>query len=252
VVIDSARGRIYLCERVSRRVIALDVRGRKLWQADNIDASALAVDPATGNLWCTVGGSLDQGETVILDRMGVELASYPAHGFDIAYDPHTDSFWLVDSEITKLSRQGVVLFRKPCEGWACVSVTVNPSDGSVWIAEREHPDVARSANRLWHLDARGGVIRSEDLGAAGPFAVSCDPRTGIAWVAGPPELLRFGPDRRELPPLPIAAVDVAVSPTSKRIWVTTKSEVLCLDESGAILCRAPFESASSQSWLSAF
>ena len=58
VAVDAGRGRVYLCEAVTNRVTALDLSGRKLWRVDNIQADALAVDPRTGNLWCSGGGDL--------------------------------------------------------------------------------------------------------------------------------------------------------------------------------------------------
>ena len=177
VALDAARGRIYLCELVGGRVTALDVRGRKLWQVDKIQANALAVDPRTGDLWCTGGKDLVDGETVVLDTTGREVMSFSVRGTDIAYDPHSDGFWLVGSEITKLSREGKVLFHKPPEGWACVSVAANARDGSVWIVERKHLDVARSVNRLWHLDANGAPIKTWELEDKVIFG-ACNPRTG--------------------------------------------------------------------------
>ena len=253
VAVDAVRGRVYLCEAVTNRVTALDLSGRKLWQVNKIPADALAVDPRTGNLWCSGGGDLVNGETVVLDPEGKEVESFPVRGIDLAYDPKTDGFWLVGYGITKLSRAGEVLFHKPRDGWACVSVAANPGDGSVWICERDHPDVARSVNRVWHLDAEGGVIGSESLGKKHPFAVACDPRTGTAYVVNlRSEVLRFTHDGRELPAFPIAGAAIAVGPTSGQVWVTTKSDVLRLDESGAVLGRTPFGSDSGQSWLVAF
>jgi peroxiredoxin/protocatechuate 3,4-dioxygenase beta subunit len=253
VAVDERRGRIYVCELVAHRVTALDAQGRKLWRVDAIDADALAVDPGTGNLWCSVGRNLVHGETVVLDGAGNEVASFPTRAIDLAYDPQTDGFWLVGYGITKLSREGNVLFHKPRQGWACVSVAVDPTDGGVWVAERAHPDVARSANRLWHLDAQGGVLHSIALGEKDPFAVACAPRTGTAWVVSlGAQLLRFARDGKELPPLEIAALSVAASPTSGRIWVTTNTDVLQLDETGAIVSRTPLGSTSGMSRLFAY
>jgi hypothetical protein len=253
VALDPTRGRVYICELVANRVTALDVRGRKLWRIDDIQADALAVDPRTGNVWCSGGRDLVNGETVVLDPEGKELTSFPVRGIDIAYDPLTDGFWLVGYGITKLSREGKVLFHKPREGWACVAVAVNGKDGSVWIVERAHPDVAKSVNRLWCLDANGEVLQSKWLDKKRPFGVACDSRTGNAWVVNfGAELLGFTRDGRELPPLPVAAVAVAVSPTNGQIWVTTKTEILKVDETGEILSRTPFGADSGQSWLAAF
>jgi protocatechuate 3,4-dioxygenase beta subunit/peroxiredoxin/DNA-binding beta-propeller fold protein YncE len=253
VAIDRERGRIYLCEMVADRVTALDFRGRRLWQTDGIDGGALAVDPRTGHLWCTAGKTFDGGETVVLDTSGREIASFSARGIDLAHDPKTDGFWLVGYGITKLSREGKVLFHKPEHGWAYTSVAVDPRDGSVWIVEREHPDVARSANRLWHLDSGGGVIKMWPLGEKLIFGVACDPKTGTAWVAClRSEILRFTADGRELPALPIKAVAVAVSPTTGRVWVTTETEVIELDAEGRPAIRSPLGPTSGQSWMAAY
>ena len=158
LAVDAKRGRIYLSELAGDRVTALDFRGRKIWQVTNINAGALAVDPKTGRLWCSVGSKIGQGETVVLDPDGLEVASLPVLGTDMAYDPHTDAFWLVGAEITKVSREGKVLFQEPCAGWAFVSVAVNSIDGSVWIVE--------------HARIRSCRAVSTDFGTATPTAAS--------------------------------------------------------------------------------
>ncbi len=253
LALDRARKRLYTCELVANRVTAFDLRGRRLWQVEKLDADALVVDPKTGNLWCSGGRDLAHGETVVVDPEGREVATFPFRGIDLAYDPHTDGFWLVGYGITKLNRNGEVLFQKPREGWAYAAIAINPTDGSAWVVERAHPDVAPSTNRLWHFDFDGGVLRSHDLGRKNPFAVACDPRTGTAWVVIlRAEVLRFTADGRELPPLPIAAEAVAVSPTDGHAWVTTKAEALKIDDAGSILARTPFGAPSGMSWLVAF
>src|SRR5207237_485061 len=155
--IDPARERIYVRELVSHRITAFNLKGQKLWQLDKVYASALAVDEKTGNLWASGGESLKEGETGVFDPSRNEIAAYPFCEIDMQYDRHTDSFWLSGYEILNLGRGGEVRFRKPVEGWCCASLDLNPKDGSVWIVEREHPDVPRSKNRLWLLNADGSV-----------------------------------------------------------------------------------------------
>jgi hypothetical protein len=230
------------------QVTQFDVPDRKA-----AETPALAVDPRTGHLWCAVGESLAVGETVDLDTTGHEFASFPVKGIDIAHDQHTDGFWLVGYGITKLSREGKILFQKPHEGWACVSVAANPRDGSVWIVERAHPDVAGSANRLWHLGADGTTIKTWQLGDKLIFGVACEPKTGTAWVVclgG--DVLRFTADGRELPALPVNARAISISPSTGQVWVTTDMEILQLDSNGRPKTFARFESKSAQSWLAAF
>jgi peroxiredoxin len=253
VAVDAARGRIYVCELVGKRVTALDLRGRRLWQVDQIHASSLAVDPKTGHLWCAVGNDLAAGETVVFDGTGRAVTSFPVRGVDIAYDPRTEGFWLVGDAITKLSREGKVLFHQACEGWACVSVAVHPSDGSIWVVERAHPQVARSVNRVWHCDTHGGVIKTWSLGDKLIFGVACEPKSGTAWVTSlRSDLLRFTTDGNELPPLPVKARAIAISPTTGRVWLTTETEIVWLDEAGRPHTVARFGDTSGQSWLAAF
>jgi beta-lactamase regulating signal transducer with metallopeptidase domain/thiol-disulfide isomerase/thioredoxin len=253
VAIDRERGRVFVRELVANRVTAYSLTGHKLWQVEKIQASAMAVDPKTGNLWVTGGDSLKEGETVVLDLMGNEVATYPVVGVDMDYDPHSDSFWLVGYELIKLNRRGEVQFRKSVDGWCCASVSINPTDGGVWIAERIHPDVARSKNRLWLLASDGTVRLERDLKSEDIFIVACDPKSADAWFGGYSEGLRRAmPSGTVTEPLPIKVSSVAISPTTGDLWVSTEDEVLKLDHSGRAVTKIPHRGKSSQAWMAAF
>ncbi len=253
IAIDAARGRVYIVDPTGNRLTSLDLRGRKVWQAEGMNADALAVDPKTGHVWCTGGKNLVEGETVVLDADGAEVDSFPVRGIDIAYDPKADAFWLVGYGVVKLGRDGKELFRRPREGWACVSVAADPGDGSVWFVERSHPDVARSANRLWHLDAAGGLLKVWPLGERNAYGVAFEPRAGVAWVVSiGSDILRFASDGRELPSLPIQARSVTVGPTTGQVWAATEAEVVRIGPDGRIEARSPLETSHGQSWLAAF
>jgi beta-lactamase regulating signal transducer with metallopeptidase domain/thiol-disulfide isomerase/thioredoxin len=253
VAIDRARDHIYVRELVSKRISAYTTGGQKLWQIEGFDANTLAVDPQTGNLWASGGPNFRDGETVVFDSQGNEVAAYPFVAIDMAFDAHSDSFWLVGYEILKLSRNGDVQFRMAVDGWCCVSVSVNPTDGSVWIAERDHSDIARSTNRLWLLANDGSVRQEVDLGKEGVFVVACDPQTGDAWFSGYGRGLRRASPAGELTELsPVVVNNIAFSPTTLDVWVATKDAVLKLDRSGAVLAKIPHRGESSQAWLAAF
>jgi thiol-disulfide isomerase/thioredoxin len=253
VAVDPARRRVYLSEMAAHRVVALDLRGRRVWQVEGIEAGALAVDPKTGNVWCTVGKDLVEGETIVFGADATEVDSFPVRGIDIAYDPKTDAFWLVGYGVVKLGRDGKELFRMPRQGWACVSIATDPNDGSVWIVERSHPDVARSENRLWHLDTTGDVRKVRALGEKQAFGVAFDRKTNIAWVAClGSDLLRFTSDDQELSPLSILARSIAVGATTGQVWAATETELVRIGLDGRIEARSPLERPSNQSWLAAF
>lgn len=253
VVVDPQRGRIYFRELVADRVTAIDLRGRVLFRADGVAASAMAVDPKSGELWCLVGRTIHSGEAVVLDSSGQPTASYSVVGSDIAYDSYSDAFWIVGREITKVDRKGRVLFRRPLAAWTCASVAPDPRDGSAWVVERQHPDVKGSVDRLVRLDTDGNIVKEVDLNGEVPFGVACDPKTGTAWVVGlRRNVLRVPVDGPPLPPLDIPARSVAIGPASAEIWVATEQEVLRLNDKGEPEARYRFAKPSSQSWLAAF
>jgi beta-lactamase regulating signal transducer with metallopeptidase domain/peroxiredoxin len=253
VVIDRRRERVYVCESVGNRIIAFRLDGQKLWQVEQVEADAIAFDERTGNVWTSGGRMLNDGESVVFDPEGNEVAAYPFRAIDLAYDPHDDAFWLAGYETIKLSRNGNVLFRQRVDGWCCASLSVNPNDGSVWLAERAHPDVPRAKNRVWLLNADGSVRHKTDLGEFLLFGVACVPQTGGAWVAGLRDGVRFISAAGEVgEPLPMTAYALAVSPTTGAVWVSCDTEVLQLAPSGKTILRLPFAKPSQQSWIEAF
>lgn len=251
VAVDAERGRIYIRESAGERVCCFNRRGQKLWQVENVDAHVVVVDPKTGNLWAS-GGS--RGETVVLDPNGIEVDAFANNGVDIAYDPHSDAFWLVGDEILKLNRDGQVLIRKPVDGWICPSVSVNPTNGEVWFIERRHSNIALSQNRLWKLDAEGNLLVNRDLEELNPFAVECNPRSGEVWVAtlGAENggLRRFAAGGEPLGAVDVQAYSLAMGRDG--LWIATEEAVLKLDSAGKILVRYELDKPSQQSWLAIF
>jgi hypothetical protein len=250
IALDPERFRIYLREIVSHRVTGLDSTGRVVFKVEDIEAEALAVDPLTGNLWCLSGPSLSRGRLLVFTPSGKGAGVHAIVGHDIAYSPHDQTFWLAGYEIQKCDRQGRVLVRVPKQGWARVSIAPDPRDGGAWVAEREHPNVKGSENRLLRLDAGGTVVKEVPLGARSPFCVACDPETGTAWVADfNNSLLRVPLDGPPLEPLMIPAVSVTISPQRGSVWVGTRQALFRLGKDGTELARCPLDQPSSQSWL---
>jgi hypothetical protein len=251
VAVDQLRGRIYVREIVGGRVVCLDHEGRKLWQVEMIDADVLAVDSKTGHVWCSRGQALNQGETIVLDRDGREVAAYPIRGVDIEYDPHSDSFWLAGYEFLNVKRDGTVVFRNKVPGWCCPSLSVDSTKGSVWMIERDHPDVAKSRNRLWKLNSQGEVQVLQDLEGQDPFCVECDPGTGDAWVATLNSgLLRFSADGEPAGRVDLKARNLALGRDG--LWAVTESGVVRVDLAGAVEKVFEFDGPSQQAWLAVF
>jgi hypothetical protein len=139
VAFDRRRERVYIRENGANRLTALNLAGKKLWQIGGVDASAIAVDEQTGHLWATGGESrLDQGETIVFDQNGNQVAAHPYVGIDIVYSRHDAAIWLAGYEIIKLSREGKVLFRKRVDGRCCSSVSAK-HNRRLRLARRARP-----------------------------------------------------------------------------------------------------------------
>ena len=253
VVIDRQRGRIYVRENVGDKIHAFTLGGREVWRIDKVEAGVLALDEKTGNIWCSGGGRLNEGETIVFDSDGNEKTSLLHRAIDMAYDPHSDSFWLVGYEIINMSREGKIRFREKVEGWCCASVAVNRTDGSMWTVERDHPDIPKSKNRLWLRDADGSVRHLIELGDHHPFAVQSDPKSGVAWVSTYGSGIRqYSTEGKLVRELTVQGNATAISPTTGEIWINTEDALLRIEPAGQTIASSPHGESSRQAWFAAF
>jgi len=66
--------------------------------------------------------------------------------------------------------------------WCAVSVDLNP-DGSIWAAEREHPNVLRSQDELLKISSTGEVLKVVKLDFS-PLCLRVNHSDGSLWVTG--------------------------------------------------------------------
>src|SRR5262249_38311697 len=113
---------------------------------------------------------------------GDVLAQAAEGGFDLAVDSKNQTIYIVGADIKCLD---LTLHRHwaidPIR-WSAVSVDVAP-DGSAWVAERQHPQVFGSSNRLLRVSRQGVVLRTIDLDYS-PFCVRVDSNDSSVYVAG--------------------------------------------------------------------
>lgn len=249
VALDRKRDRIYVREFVAQRVTALDTVGNVIYRAENLEAAALAVDDATGHLWCT---SIEAGTTV-LDRHGTTLDKHDVGGFDIEYDPNGECFWVAElDKVQRIDRKGKPLFKNGPTGWF-VSVASAPGAGGAWAVSRSHRDLKGSLDMVIFVSTEGNIIKQVSHPGWCPFGVACETKSSTAWVVDlQRRLLRISLDDNGLLVLPIPALAVAVSPTTDHIWVTTENDVLQLDGRGKVVAKSAIGAKSAQSWLAAF
>src|SRR5262249_20279576 len=156
--------------------------GRELVALKNVQASALAVEPASGNVWVLwTRGGIGTGSTEVFDKDGQSVATYDHHGWDIAFDGKSKAFWMADRNLLKDSTKGETLVQKEITKWCASSLDVDQKTGMVWVATREYsPNFGR--NELLGFDNDGKLVKTIPLGAA-PFRVAVDSRRGFVWLA---------------------------------------------------------------------
>jgi len=166
--------------------------------------SALSVNPADGSCW--VGHSYF-------------ATPVPSDGGRESPAPWVSSTVTWHGEVVHLSEDGTELWRRGDFG-RIVSVSVNPNDGSCWVA----------AGDIIHLAADGAELLRVG-GLTGKLSVN--PTDGSCWVAAG-SAVHLAEDGTELC-RGSRGSDVSVNPTDGSSWVAARNGVVHLAEDGGEL-----------------
>jgi hypothetical protein len=243
---------IWVIENVGRRIRRFDYAGRQTLEVPDIRGSALAIDPETGNVWALTGDAIGKHSLVIYDGTGAKLAAYPVSGWDIVYDRNAKAFWIAERKLTKISAvDRRVEFAIDIATWCASSVDIDQQTGEIWVAVREHSQVAGSRNRLLKFDAADDEKVAIDLGSKGPFRVSVNPKDHSVWVANfRKSVEQFSADGRSRAEYPVAALAVQADAVDGSVWLVTATDVQQVLQTGVVTKRANHPSATSQAWMS--
>jgi hypothetical protein len=232
-------------------LIKMTPEGSELWRAQFGQSLAIGVDPRDGSVWAPELGD-NQGnsnQVVKLNANGsVVLRVSGLRTEIIGVDP-IDGSVLVglpnENQIVKVDADGVELLR--LSGFdAPYSITVDPRDSNVWIAD------GAPARRVVKLDGNGHeLFRRSTPGffSNSPQQIAIDPRDGSAWHAGFGDVFKLSAGGAVLEQVGgfDRPVSVAVDPRDGSVWVsdfsvTTSGAVVKLDEEGNELVRIALDS----------
>jgi DNA-binding beta-propeller fold protein YncE len=251
IAYDAARGHVWVAECVGQQIRKLDLDGKELLVVKDIKPGVIALDPATGNLWAMRStGQIDGGDLAVLSPAGKELAIHKVTGWDIAYDPKGKAFWLAGKDLIKVSLEGKLLVRKNVSTWCSSCLAVHPDTGRVWVAARDHRDVAGSRNEVLAFDNDGELKHTIPFGERDPFHLTIDKKTGSVWVtdfkAG---IRRYSVDGKLEVDRKVEALAAHADPATGELWVVTPEETLRMSETGAIIKRVKHAGRTSQAWV---
>ena len=230
-------GRFFVvCENVGQKLTAYGLKtGERLWSLEGDGEFTSATMSQNGMIYAlTSAGTIYGKDTLVIDQQGRIAKQATIGGFDLVVDTDRNALWLVGNKVTKCDLELKVLLEVNSIRWCAVSVDLNP-DGSIWVAEREHPNVGGSTNRIFQVSATGQVLKSVGL----PFSPSClrvDRSDGSVWVTGgasQPSLVRRLLDsiEKRTGRLPIEKWGLEFL-TRPRVWSRTHR----YDQSGAFVC----------------
>ncbi|MBI9046166.1 MAG: hypothetical protein JEZ06_16860 [Anaerolineaceae bacterium] len=171
-------------ESVGYRVTRLENNGQVSWTTHlGLGVNAVGI---SSNGFAYVATVLDDihGESImILDITdGKVIGETNLRAFDLAVDEIYGVIWMAGADVRAsflpdLDQEYFVL---EDIGWTVVSIDFT-GDGFAWAAERAHPDIPGSINRVFKVSLHGEVPVSVSM--ANPYAVSVDRTDGSVWVA---------------------------------------------------------------------
>jgi len=171
-----------VCENVAHKISAFDTKtGKPSWSLDgNFEAATIS---SNGLIYAlTSAGTIYGDKVLVINAAGKVLYEAKLGGFDLALDSERHVLWLVGKKLIKCDLDLNLLLELDYIGWCAVSVDVGP-DHSAWVAEREHPNVANSTNRLLKISPNGRIQKSVGLNWS-PFCLRVDPIDGSVWATG--------------------------------------------------------------------
>jgi len=240
---------LWAVESVGNRLLKLSQDGMLVWEKE-MAAHALATEPKTGEVWgLTTTGTIYGEDVRVFAPSGELIHQWDVGAFDIAYSPNDDCFWLVGKKVYKVDKRGQILYESPQEfAWCAVCVAVNDLDGSVWVGEDSHSQVAGSSTRILILSSDGTTRNSIKLETGAPNSIAVDARRGCAWVGTANGLLKLTLEGEIVADIPLRGFSVAVEPDTGYVWVTDRDGVYRLDTDG-LLVWSDERPGGSQKWL---
>jgi len=175
-------GSVLVCENVANRLSKLDGAGQLLFSLARpitaVDVTAdgviFALEDHSGTIF---------GENLLrLSPDGLVLDQAPVGGFDLVIDEEREGIFVVGADIKYVDYNLQTRWSLDPIPWCAVSVDLW-SDGSAWVAEREHPEVFGSSNRLLRVSPEGTILKVIELSYS-PFCVRVDLVDKSIYVAG--------------------------------------------------------------------
>ena len=180
----SEDGRFFVvCENVAYKITAYDLStGEQMWSLPGNFTSAAIAQNVT---YVLASDYKTYGDVILtIDVEGnIIKHSKEIEGFDIIVDPNANCLWIASQDIKKCNMDLQVVQTVDPIAWFVVSIDYGP-DGSVWVVERKHRDVAGSQNRLLRISSEGNILQNIPLNDLSPKCLRVNRSDGSVWITG--------------------------------------------------------------------
>jgi hypothetical protein len=246
VAFDINRDRLYLLSAYDRStnsqtIFQLNLSGKILqsWSQRTSGECRLAVDAKTGDLWVLNIGSIDNAKTQVFDQNGNLTKTYSHAAFCLCYSHVDNAFWFAGSrsvfKVDPANGESIAEYALPRGGFTVSNVIPDPEAG-VWAFEQMHPDMPKSANRVWRVDSNAKPVASVDVGNVLVHSAVCVGNelwcSGVTveglWIAKPIVRNAFLSFNRRLETLPDRKFDysfLGAENGGKQIWALQGTEL---------------------------
>lgn len=224
-----------IAENVTHRLSKYKHTGEESWV---LEGSFHCVDiSSTGRAYSlTSEGTIYGKELLEIDTAnGKVMKRVQVDGFDLVVDDSHKAIWVVGADIRKLNHELEIEVTLDPVAWYAVSVDY-ASDGSVWVAESDHPEVGDSRRRMLKVSPAGDVLEIVPLDED-PACLAVDRSDDSVWVATRKNVYQFssaGAPRREIECG--SAFVIRIRQPDRSVWIATrKGNVIQLSKEGEVM-----------------
>jgi DNA-binding beta-propeller fold protein YncE len=171
---------VVVCENVNDKISKHNIEADVLFTIDDTFRSVDVV--ANGIIYALAGGSIYGDRIIKISAEGDVLDSEYLGGFDLKADEISGGVYIVGGDLKYCNLDLASQWSTDPIGWCAVSVDTD-ANGTAWVVERKHSQIATSHDRLLHISSTGTILHSLDLAYA-PSCVRVDKENGSVYVAG--------------------------------------------------------------------
>lgn len=219
----------WVTENVSKKLSKIDRKGSLI---SEINKPIVAMDLRSNGFMYALGSKGTIGDSIhIVGTSDTIIKSVAYGGLDLVVDEANKAVWIVGANLKKVDLDLNHQFTIDPFKWTALSVDY-AKDGSIWVAEGNHPAVG-GKNRVLHMSSAGTIIDSVDLPLR-PRCVRVNKIDGSVWVTTDSNLYSIDPAVLSLNKIASGGLSIAID-EKEDVWIAGAKDVRKYSKTGSLL-----------------